>query len=111
MAAIQTNGRNARNDVYDWFLQGDAIYVLDRFDICSRESVITVYKDKLAWGEFPLDDDWYYESTQEEYNMSREDWKFVADQLGVQYPSTLSTKLIAKRCQEFCLKIVEEYLS
>ena len=97
-------------DGYDWYQHPDkTIGVEGRFYIDTVEANIT--KDGELWGEFPLEDDWSDESTQEEYDMSRGDWKFFADQLGIRYPATLSTKLIAKRCQEFCLIVVEEYLS
>ena len=98
-------------DGYDWWMDmgGASVCVADSFYI--DKSTLSITKDGSLWGEFPLEDDWSYESTQKEYDMSREDWKFTADQLGVEYPATLSTKLIAKRCQEFCLKVVEEYLS
>ena len=96
-------------DGYDWIINGDEIYVRGKF--CISKNTLDITKDSSVWGEFPLEDDWSYEATQEYYGMSREDWKFMADQLGIKYPATLSTKLIAKRCQEFCLKVVEEYLS
>lgn len=94
---------------YDWIMNGDEIYVRDKF--CISKNALDITKNGEVWGEFPLEEDWSHEQTQKEYGTSRKDWKFIADQLGVDYPATLSTKLIAKRCQEFCLKVVEEYLS
>jgi len=96
-------------DGYDWEIFGCNVTVSNKFSV--DHEVLAVNKDEMAWGEFPLEDDWSNDTMWSEWNMIRNDWKFTADQLGIKYPPTLSTKLIAKRCQEFCLKVVEDYLS
>ena len=96
-------------DGYDWWQDGELVCVADKFYV--NQDTLSITKEGSQWGEFPLDIDWANGQETKDWEMSREDWKFTADQLGIKYPSTLSTKLIAKRCQEFCLKVVEEYLS
>ena len=96
-------------DGYDWFLQEGYINVGGRFYIDQTEA--NIIKDGNVEIGLDLGHDWSNTDVYEDWEMTREDWKFTADQLGVQYSPTLSTKLIAKRCQEFCLKVVEEYLS
>ncbi|UNY40335.1 Clp protease [Pseudaeromonas phage vB_PpeM_ KLEP7] len=96
-------------DGYDWVFNGYNVSVGNKFSI-DPES-LAVNKDGEEWGEFYIEEDWSDDTLWSEWNMMREDWKFTAGQLGIKYPPTLSTKLIAKRCQEFCLKVVEEYLS
>ena len=96
-------------DGYDWFLQEGYINVGGRFYIGQTEA--NIIKDGNVEIGLDLDHDWSNTDVYEDWEMTREDWKFTADQLGIQYAPTLSTKLIAKRCQEFCLKVVEEYLS
>ena len=97
-------------DGYDWKINGFNVSVGNKFSI--DYEVLAVNKEGEAWRKLLiLDDDWGDVAVSDKESMSREDWKFTADQLGIQYAPTLSTKLIAKRCQEFCLKVVEEYLS
>ena len=96
-------------DGYDWFLQDGYINVGGRFYIDQTEA--NIIKDGNVEVSLYLDHDWSNTDMYEDWEMDRDWWKFTADQLGIQYAPTLSTKLIAKRCQEFCLKIVEEYLS
>ena len=96
-------------DGYDWFLQEGYINVGGRFYIGQTEA--NIIKDGDVEIGLDLRHDWSNTDMYEDWEMDRDWWKFTADQLGIEYPATLSTKLIAKRCQEFCLKIVEEYLS
>jgi hypothetical protein len=96
-------------DGYDWFMQDGYINVGGRFYIDQTEANILKEGNVEICLEFSHD--WTNTDMYEDWEMSRTWWKFTADQLGIQYPPTLSTKLIAKRCQEFCLKVVEEYLS
>ena len=97
-------------DGYDWKINGFNVSVGNKFSI--DYEVLAVNREGEVWGKFLLlDGDWGDIAVNDKESISREDWKFVADQLGINYPATLSTKLIAKRCQEFCLKVAEEYLS
>ena len=96
-------------DGYDWFLQEGYINVGGRFYIGQTEA--NIIKDGNVEIGLDLRHDWSNTDVYEDWEMTREDWKFTADQLGIQYSPTLATKLIAKRCQEFCLKVAEEYLS
>ena len=96
-------------DGYDWFLQDGYINVAGRFYIDQTEA--NILKEGNVEIILELSHDWSNTDVYEDWEMDRTWWKFTADQLGIQYAPTLSTKLIAKRCQEFCLKVVEEYLS
>lgn len=96
-------------DGYDWFMQDGYINVGGRFSIDQTEA--NILKEGEVEIILELSHDWSNTDMYEDWEMDRTWWKFTADQLGIQYPPTLSTKLIAKRCQEFCLKVVEEYLS
>ena len=99
-------------DGYDWWMNGNCITVNEKFEIYKDEVVIYRAGEEWACHDPRISVvDWSDTSQYEDWEMTREDWKFTADQLDINYPATLSTKLIAKRCQEFCLKVVEEYLS
>lgn len=98
-------------DGYDWWMNGDYIIIKDKCEVYSDSLYINGLQNDIIEVFLDLHDEWSDTNKHKEWNMSRDDWKFVADQLGIQYPTTLATKLIAKRCQEFCLKVVEEYLS
>lgn len=97
-------------DGYDWYRHPDtAIGVEGRFYIDTSEA--NIIKDGNVEISLDLGHDWSDVDAYEDWEMRREDWKFTADQLGIQYAPTLSTKLIAKRCQEFCLKVRQQLLN
>lgn len=96
-------------DGYDWFLKDGYINVGGRFYIDQTEA--NILKEGEVEIILELSHDWSNTDVYEDWKMDRSWWKFTADQLGIEYSPTLATKLIAKRCQEFCLKVVEEYLS
>lgn len=96
-------------DGYDWFLQDGYINVGGRFYIDQTE--VSILKEGEVEIILEFSHDWTNTDMYEDWGMDRGWWNFTADQLGIDYPATLSTKLIAKRCQEFCLKVRQQLLN